>query len=259
MPKQVLRRLALAALTLSAACGSAGSADPAGARTAGLAGRLTVFAAASLTSSFTELGKDFESAHPGTTITFSFGPSSGLAQQILAGAPADVFAAASAKSMSQVSDAGEATGVETFARNVAEIAVSLKSARKVTTLTDLGKPGVKVALCQPEVPCGALAQQVLAAAKLTVRPVTQGLDVKSTLAYVTSDQVDAAIVYVTDVRVAKGKVLGVQVPAALNASTAYQVATVTSSKSAALATAFERYVLSAAGQRVLRAAGFVAP
>jgi molybdate transport system substrate-binding protein len=218
-----------------------------------------VFAAASLTGTFTELGRQFEAAHPGTTVTFSFGASSTLAQEILAGAPADVFASASATNMEQVTDAGDAADPRTFAKNVAEIAVSPASASRVTSLADLARPGVKVALCQPQVPCGALAQSVFAKAGVTVRPVTQGLDVKSTLAYVTGGEADAAIVYATDVRAAGDAVVGVEVPAAQNASTAYPIATLKGSRNAALAAQFEDFVLSAAGQAVLARAGFRAP
>jgi molybdate transport system substrate-binding protein len=222
-------------------------------------GSITVFAAASLTNAFTKLGKAFEAAHPGSTVRFSFGPSSGLAQQIIAAAPADLFASASAKNMKQVTDAGDATGPRTFAKNVAEIAVAPASATRIKTLADLSKGGVKIALCQPQVPCGALASKVLAKAKVTVKPVTQGLDVKSTLAYVTNGQVDAAIVYVTDVLAAGSKVTGVQIPEAFNTSTAYEIAPVKAGTNTTLAQAFEDYVLSDQGQAALAAAGFTKP
>jgi len=234
-------------------------ASASSAPTAALSGSITVFAAASLTKAFTELGKQFQASHPGTTVKFSFGASSALAQQILAGAPADVFASASKKNMKQVTDNGDAVGAKTFALNVAEIAVAPGSAGKVTSLADLGMSGVKVALCQVQVPCGALAQQVLAKAKVTVQPATQGLDVKSTLAYVTSGEVDAAVVYVTDVQAAGAKVKGIEIPKADNASTAYPIAAVKNSKNAALAAAFKALVLSPAGQDALSRAGFRAP
>lgn len=236
----------------SSAVGSPSAASPAG-------GSLTVFAAASLTGAFTDLGKKFEQVHRGTKVTLSFGASSTLAQQIVAGAPADVFASASPKNMTQLTDAGDAGDPKTFATNVAEVAVSPDSKGRIASLGDLAKPGVKVALCQPQVPCGALAQKVLANAKVTVHPVTQGLDVKSTLAYVTGGEADAAIVYATDVQAAGDAVVGVEVPAAQNASTAYPIATVKGSKNAALAASFEDFVLSAAGQAVLTEAGFQAP
>jgi molybdate transport system substrate-binding protein len=255
----VLRRtaaLVLSAGLLAAGCGS-GSSKPTPAAAPTLSGSVTVFAAASLTKAFTELGAAYEAAHPGTKVVFSFGPSSGLAQQVLSGAPADLFASASTKNMTQVTDAGDASDPQVFASNVAEIAAAPGS--KLASLADLAGPGVKVALCQPQVPCGALALTVLGNAKVTVTPVTQGLDVKSTLAYVTSGQVDAAIVYVTDVLAAGAKVKAVEIPAAVNASTAYVIAPVKASRNAGLAASFEQYVLSAAGRAALAKAGFQAP
>ena len=253
---------ASAVTLLASACGSSSSSTASPSATpsaAALSGEITVFAAASLNGAFTTLGKQFEAAHPGTKVTFSFGASSTLAQQILQAAPADVFASASATNMKQVTDGGDAADPKTFANNVAEIAVAPAAAAKVTSLADLAKPGLKLALCQPQVPCGALAQQVLMKAGVTVTPVTQGLDVKSTLAYVTSGAADAAIVYVTDVKAAGATVQGVQIPAAQNASTAYPIATVKGSKNLPVATAFEDLVLSPAGQSVLSEAGFEKP
>lgn len=213
---------------------------------------LTVFAAASLTSTFTSLGAEFEAAHPGTRVRFSFGASSTLAQQILAGAPADVFASASSKNMAQA--AGELEEPTTFATNVAAIAAV--PASSVRSLADLTKPGVKVAVCEPRVPCGVLATQVLEKANLTVSPVTQGLDARSTLGHVTSGAVDAAIVYATDVLAAGDAVRAVRIPSEVNASTAYEIARVKGGKNARLASDFEQYILSEAGQDALAAAGF---
>lgn len=284
-PASVRAVLALALLTVgTAACGgsdtpAASTASPAAtmptaaastpaaaattpapaATTPAPTGTITVFAAASLTGTFTELGKQFQAANPGTTVRFSFGASSTLAQQILAGAPADVFASASAATMAQVTAGGDATGPVTFATNTAEIAVAPASTGKVTSVADLARSGVKVALCQPQVPCGAIAATVFKTAGVTVKPVTLGLDVKATLAYVSSGEADAAVVYVTDVRAAGSKVRGVTIPAAQNASTAYPIVTVKASKNAALAARFQAYVLSADGQRVLSAAGFSGP
>ncbi len=227
--------------------------------TAGPAGTLTVFAAASLTQAFTTLGSRFEAAHPLVRVQFSFGASSTLAQQIIAGAPADVFASASTTNMAQVTAAGAASAPTTFATNVAEIAVPPARGGKVASIADLGTPGVQVALCQPQVPCGALAARVLAKARVAVTPVTEGLDVKSTLAYVTSGQVDAAMVYVTDVTAAGATVRGIEIPARDNASTAYPIAVVKASKNARLATAFSAFVLSPTGQAALHQAGFQRP
>lgn len=254
--------LLLAALALVSACGSSTSSTPASSTppsSTPLHGSITVFAAASLTGSFTRLGKQFEAAHPGTTVTFSFGASSTLAQQINQGAPADVFASAAPVNMQQViSDGGIATSTD-FASNTAELAVAPGKASTITSLADLAKAGVRFATCQPQVPCGAVATKVLANAHLTVQPVTQGLDVKTTLAYVTNGQVDAAIVYVTDVKAAGSSVVGVPIPAAENASTEYPIGVVSASKNLDLARAFDHYVLSGSGRSVLAAAGFSSP
>jgi molybdate transport system substrate-binding protein len=266
LPRLALTRRAAVLLALAAAtagCGGSSATSSAASRpspgSTGVTGTVTVFAAASLTGAFTDLGKQFEAAHPGTHVRFSFGSSSTLAQQIVAGAPADVFASASAKSMEQVRRGGDALAPTTFATNRAEIAVAPASAGRVRSLADLARPGVKVALCQVQVPCGALAATVLAKAGVRVAPVTEGLDVKATLAYVTSGEADAALVYVTDVEAAGGKVRGVEVPAGQNASTAYPIATTTRSRNPTAAAAFSQLVLSPAGRSVLTAAGFSAP
>jgi molybdate transport system substrate-binding protein len=250
-----------------AGCGSGSSGSPGGSPRASspaaaapaLSGSITVFAASSLLGTFTQLGKQFEAAHPGVTVTFSFGASSALATQIVNGAPADVFASASPKNMQQVVTAGDAANPVTFARNVMEIAVPPANPGGVTSVADLAKSSVKVALCQPQVPCGATAAEVFANAKITVKPVTLEPDVKSVLSKVELDEVDAGVVYVTDVMAAGAKVTGVTIPVGLDASTAYPIAALSKSGDPALARAFAAYVSSAAGQGVLAAAGFEKP
>lgn len=226
---------------------------------AALSGTVNVFAAASLKESFTKLGAQFEAAHPGTKVVFNFGPSSGLATQITQGAPADVFASASAKNMGQVVTAGEAASPTDFASNEMEIAVPVKNPAGISALSDLAKPGVKVALCQAAVPCGATAAKVFTNAKLTVTPVTQEVDVKAVLTKVTLGEVDAGVVYVTDVRAAGDKVTGIEIPANFNASTTYPIATLTKAPNNAAARSFTDYVLSADGRGVLTTAGFAKP
>ena len=248
-----------------AGCGSSGgsgSSAPSSASAsaqAKLSGSITVFAAASLQEAFTTIGQQFQAAHPGVKVTFSFGPSSGLAQQITSGAPADVFASASPKNMQQVVTAGDAASPATFASNVMELAVPPANPGHVSSVADLAKKAVKVALCQPQVPCGAVAAEVFGKAKITVKPVTLQPDVKSVLTQVELGNVDAGMVYVTDVKAAGTKVKGVTIPANENASTAYPIATISKSGQLAVARAFEAYVLSPAGQSVLAAAGFQKP
>ena len=256
---------AVASLTLAAACGSDGStsagsgSSPAAPGSGAASGTVTVFAAASLTESFTSLGRQFEAAHPGTTVKFNFGASSSLAENINQGAPADVFASASPKNMQQVVDADGASDSKTFARNVMQIAVPPDNPAGVREVTDLARSNVKVALCQPQVPCGAVAQQVFENVNITVKPVTQGADVKAVLTTVQLGEVDAGMVYRTDVRAAGTKVRGIEIPADQNASTSYPIAALTEAPNPVGAAAFVDYVLSPDGEKVLEQAGFAAP
>ena len=250
---------ALAAVA-AAGCSSSGSGGSSSSPSAGPAGgTITVFAAASLTESFTTLGKQFETAHPGDTVKFSFGPSSGLAEQITSGAPADVFASAAPANMDQVVKAGDASNPQDFAKNTAEVATPPNNPGNVSSVNDLAKKSVKVALCQPQVPCGVVATDVFKNAGITVKPVTLQPDVKSVLTQVETGNVDAGMVYVTDVKAAGSKVKGVPIPASDNASTTYPIATIKGSKHTSEAQAFMNYVLSSAGQQVLAAAGFEKP
>lgn len=257
----------LAAALMTSACGPSG-ASRAGVSTTGSSstasapvpsGTITVFAAASLKEAFATLGTRFEAAHPGTTVVFDFGPSSGLATSIVNGAPADVFASASQKNMDQVTAAGLASDPTPFASNVMQIAVPAGNPAKIHSLDDLARAGVKVALCQPQVPCGTVAATVFSNARITVKPVSQEVDVKSVLTKVTLDEVDAGVVYVTDVRTAGDRVRGMVIPADVNASTTYPIVTLTKAPNAAAAAAFTAYVLSADGQTVLAADGFAKP
>ncbi len=255
----VATSLAVAGL---AACGSSSGGSPSAggsSSSGGVSGTITVLAASSLTEAFTTLGKQFEAAHPGTTVTFSFAASSALAEQVTQGAPADVFASASPKNMDQVTSAGDASSPTNFVKNVMEIATPPDNPAHIDAVADLARSGVKVALCQAQVPCGATAAKVFTNAGVRVTPVTEEPDVKSVLAKVTTGEVDAGVVYVTDVRSAGTKVMGVQIPAAVNASTEYPIAALTHAPNASGARAFVAYVLSSAGQRVLTEDGFQAP
>jgi molybdate transport system substrate-binding protein len=234
MPRPLLSAVTalVAATALLAGCGASagdGAATSAGSASASdtaptLAGEITVFAAASLTDSFTTLSKQFEAAHPDATVTVSFGPSSGLVTQIVEGAPADVFASASTKNMDTVVAGHAADSPAVFATNVMEIAVPPSNPATVTALADLAKA-----------------------------------DVKATLTKVALGEVDAGVVYVTDVLAAGDKVTGIEIPADVDAATSYPIATLTASKHPDLAKAFVDYVLSADGATVLTAAGFQQP
>ncbi len=254
MKRAVLAAAAVA--VLAAGCSSSGTGGGTS-NSAGLHGSITVFAASSLTEAFDTIKKQFVAAHPGTSVTITYGASSDLSTQLAEGAPADVFASASEKNMTSLG--GTAVHPADFVSNTAEIAVPPSNPAHISSVQDLAKPGVKVALCDPAVPCGVVAAQVFKNAKITVRATATEANVAATLAAVTSDEVDAGVVYVTDVRDAGSKAKGVVIPAGLNAKTTYPIATIKGSKNAALAQAFIDYVRSAAGQQVLTADGFARP
>lgn len=249
---------ALAGCAQSAPASS--SSAPAGSSTpsASLSGSITVDAAASLNEVFPALAKSFQSEHPGTTITFNFGGSSTLAASIVSGAPVDVFAAASAKTMKTVQDASlTAADPVTIARNTLEIAVPPGNPGKVTGLKDFADPAKTIVVCDEQVPCGAAATQVFALAKITPKPDSYEPDVTSVLTKVSGDDADAGLVYVTDVKAAGSKVEGIPFDEADQAITAYPIAALKDSKNAALADAWVAYVQE--HESDLQAAGFLAP
>jgi molybdate transport system substrate-binding protein len=263
------RFMRIAAVVFSAAVatsvGACGTSTPAGtptgaATSTGVTGDITVLAASSLTESFTQIGKDFEAANPGAKVTFSFGASSTLANQINQGAAADVFAAASPATMKTVTDAGNGAGTPVvFVRNQLVIAVPKGNAKGITGLNDLTKPGVKVALCAEQVPCGAAAKTALAAAKVSLTPVTFEQDVKAALSKVRLGEVDAALVYRTDAKSAASDVDGIEFPESAGAINDYPIVALKDAKNQAGAAAFVAYVRSEKGVAVLSAAGFQSP
>jgi molybdate transport system substrate-binding protein len=220
---------------------------------------ITVAAAASLTEAFTEIGKEFEATKPGTTVIFSFGSSATLATQIAEGAPVDVFAAANPATMETVTDVGAAEPPTNFVSNVLQIAVPKGNPGRITGLKDFADKSKKIAICAPQVPCGTAAAKVFAAAKIRPAPDTLEQDVKATLQKVSSNEVDAALVYRTDVIAARDAVEGLEFSQAQQAVNVYPIAVLKGSMSAAAAQQFVDYVLSADGQAVLRKAGFGKP
>ena len=263
-PAAALAAIAMAAAALagcsSSSSGSASSTGSASASSQALSGTITVFAAASLQKTFTALASTFEKEHPGTTVKFSFGGSDTLAAQITQGAPADVFASANQSTMQTVEKAGDTTGTPTvFVKNTLEIAVAPGNPKNIKTLADLTKSGTKVALCAKTVPCGSAAVKVLAAAKVSLTPVTYETEVTSALTKVELGEVDAALVYHSDVVGADGKVDGVVFSTASTAVNSYPIDVLKGASNAALAQAFETFILSSASEQVLLKAGFQAP
>ena len=245
----------------ASSAGGASSASGASSSASGaVSGRLTVYAAASLRKTFTEIGRRFEQAHPGTTVTFSFAGSSDLVAQLQQGAPADVFASADTRNMAKATDDSLTAGEPVdFARNTLEIAVPPGNPGKVGSLEDLARPGLKVVVCAPAVPCGAAAAKVESAARVDLKPVSEEQSVTDVLGKVSSGEADAGLVYVTDVRGAGGSVQGIPFAEASAAVNTYPIATLKGSRNPALAAAFVQAVTGEPGQSVLAAAGFGKP
>lgn len=260
---QIVRTIGAAAAAVAATVGLAGCGSDAATSAPGtdrLSGTVTVFAAASLTETFTKLGHDFEAAHPGVKVVYSFGGSSALAEQIRQGAPADVFASAAPANMQQVVDAGEVTATpDTFVSNRLEIAVPKGNPGKIAGLADFGRPEPRIALCAMQVPCGAAAEKVFRIAGITPQPDTREQDVKAVLTKVTLDEVDAALVYRTDVRAAGDKVQGIDFPESAKVINTYPIAPLAEAPNAAAAAAFVDYVHSDPAKKVFAAAGFDTP
>lgn len=219
---------------------------------------ITVLAAASLREPLTLIGETFEETHPGVDVRFSFAGSSELAQQIVAGSPADVFASASTATMETVTDAGYARDPQVFATNALTIAVPAASgASTVTDVADLARADVDVALCQVAVPCGAAAARMLEQAGLAVEPVTLEADVRAVLTKVRLGEVDAGVVYVTDVLAAGDAVVGVEVPDDLQVPVEYPI--VALADASAPSSELVDLVLGPVGSRILADAGFGPP
>jgi molybdate transport system substrate-binding protein len=237
-----------------------GTASSAGSASAASLGTVTVLAAASLTEAFTTLGEQLEKDHPGTTVKFSFAASSELATQITSGAPADVFASASPSTMDQVVQAGAAAGDPVvFVRNRLQIAVPAGNPADVAGLADFATTDLKVALCAPEVPCGDAADRAFDAAGVTPAPDTLEPDVKAVLSKVSLGEVDAALVYRTDVIAAGDQVEGIDFPEAGDAVNDCPIVVLADAPNPEGATAFVDLVESPKGAAVLQKAGFEQP
>jgi molybdate transport system substrate-binding protein len=249
-PAAVLAAVAL----LLAGCGGDDSGGGSGAATPG---DVKVFAAASLTAAFTEIGEQYTVANGGTKVTFNFAGSQALATQIQQGAPADVFAAADLTNMDKVKDL---TGTpRNFASNRLQIVVEKGNPRNIQRLDDLASSGLKVVLAAPEVPAGRYAAEILGKAGVTVQPVSQEDNVKAVVTKVSLGEADAGIVYVTDVTAGGDKVEGVEIPEDQNVLAAYPIATVKGGSARDQAQAFVDLVLSAEAQPVLEEHGFLPP
>lgn len=244
------------ALTATMSVGS-GVSTAAPARPQGI---IVVSAAASLTDVLPVIAAGFEKRYPGTSVRFNFGGSPQLVEQVNAGAPVDVLATASESSMAKAVAASSVSRPLLFAKNSMAIAMPPGNRARVTSLRSLQDPAVKTAACAPAVPCGVAAAALFTLNRVTVKPVTLELDVRSVLGKVMADEVDAGIVYVTDVRAAGRKVSSIAIPASQNVTTTYPIAIVTSAPNPVGAAAFVSYVrYTTSAQGILRAYGFAKP
>lgn len=241
--------VATAALLLSA-CGGTGN---------GTGNEILVSAASSLTEAFTEMETAFESANPGFDVVLNIGGSSALREQILAGAPADVFASANTSNMDLVVSAGDVGGEPLiFARNRLEIAVPIGNPGSVTALADFARDELLIGLCAESVPCGEYGQRALHNADVAASVDTEEPNVRALLTKIEVGELDAGIVYETDVASTDG-VDGVEIPYGDNVHADYPIAVLAETPNADGAAAFVAFVLSPEGRAILADHGFVLP
>lgn len=226
----------------------------------GATGEITVFAAASLRSTFEELGAQLEEANPGTTVNFNFAGSSDLVAQLTQGAPGDVFASADENNMTKAVDAGLVAGDPVdFATNTLTIVTPPGNPKSIASFADLAAPDTTVVVCAPQVPCGAATERIEETTGVTLTPVSEESAVTDVLGKITSGQADAGLVYVTDAKGAGDAVTEVPFPESSSAVNTYPIAVLGASESAAAAQEFVDLVTGADGQAVLTEAGFASP
>ncbi|MGO3326181.1 molybdate ABC transporter substrate-binding protein [Gordonia sp. (in: high G+C Gram-positive bacteria)] len=240
--------MAVVALVLTA-CGGSNDDDS--------SGEITIFAAASLQGSFDDLAKAFTDAEPDYRVApIVYDGSQALAKQIVEGADVDVIAFANESSLEPVTEAGLSGKGDIFATNTLQIAVAPGNPKNIKTLADLAKPDTTTVLCAPEVPCGSASQKLLKTAGANVDPVSQETNVTSVVTRVANGEADAGLVYATDVAASDGKLEGVTPPNAEDAVNRYPIAVPDDAPSPEAGKAFRDFVLSEAGQKILRQYGF---
>ncbi|MGA7227634.1 MAG: molybdate ABC transporter substrate-binding protein [Acidimicrobiia bacterium] len=218
---------------------------------------LLVSAAASLTDAFADIASAFQKASPGVEVTLNLGGSPALREQIIAGAPADVFASANASNMDQLEQAGALAGRSSvFARNYLEIAVPTGNPGDVQSLQAFADPDLLIGLCAPEVPCGEFADQILAKAGVVASVDTYEPDVRALLTKIEEGELDAGIVYRTDVASTRDTIEAVEIPVELNVVAGYHIAVLADAPHPDIAERFVAFVLSAPGREILSRYGF---
>jgi molybdate transport system substrate-binding protein len=251
----------LATLVLMVGCSADSSTTNTGGQPADSSAELTVFAASSLTAAFTQMGIDFEAANLGTTVTFNFGPSDGLAGQIQSEGTADVFASASGTWMDAVAKDPGVTGRADFVKNRLVIITPPDNPVGIGSIEDLANPGVQLVLAADGVPVGDYAREALDNAGIQktalANVVSNEEDNASVVAKITAGEADAAIVYESDVSEAAGNDVGtVEIPANVNVIATYPIAVVTGAPDPDGGSAFVTYVVGSEGQATLERYGF---
>lgn len=273
---ELLRRLLLTLLiVVLAACSPVAAPGAAAPAPGAAAPQLTIFAAASLTEAFATLAADFSATTP-ATVVFNFAGSQQLAQQLLSGAPADLFASANQKQMAVAVTGGsiDAATVQPFAGNRLVLVTPADNPAGLQTVSDLATPGLKLVLADAAVPVGQYALDMLANASaapeftptfddaVLANVVSYEDNVRAVLTKVMLGEADAGIVYTSDVvGAARDQVQMIDIPDALNIAAVYVIAPVANSSQPELAQAFVDFVRSDAGQSILESYGFqrVAP
>ncbi len=276
----MLPALALVLAIAMAACGSSSNDSKPAAATAApttaaatnppATGKITVFAAASLTDAFNEMGKAFQQKNPQAEVSFNFAGSPTLRTQLEQGARAEIYASADAANMNTAQQNGVVVdGGKIFARNSLTVITPAGGTQKVTSLADLGKPGIKLVLANPQVPAGNYAHQMLGLMekdaaygagwpdKVLKNLVSEESDVKQVVAKVQLGEADAGIVYGTDVTPAlAAKLKTIAVPTQFNVVAEYPISIVKGAANATAGRAFIDFVLSPEGQAILKKYGF---
>jgi molybdate transport system substrate-binding protein len=223
-------------------------------------GELLISAAASLTDAFAEVESAFEEENPDVDVVLNLGSSSALREQILEGAPADVFASANTSNMDQIAEAGELSGeAEIFVTNSLVIAVPSGNPAGVYGLEDFAREELLIGLCAEDVPCGDFGRQALENAGVTPSIDTNEPDVRALLTKIEAGELDAGITYVTDVLFSSGRVEGIEIPEEANVVAEYPIATLTGASNLDAAAAWVEFVLSEEGQAILTSYGFTTP
>lgn len=219
-----------------------------------------VSAAASLSDAFGAIEVAFEADHPDVEVALNFGGSATLREQILAGAPADVFASANPETMQALVDAGETSDEpRVFATNQLQIAVPYGNPALVTGLDDFARSELLVGVCATSVPCGGFAAEAFMQAGIVPSIDTREPDVRALLTKIEAGELDAGVVYLTDVVGANGRVEGIAIPTSSNVVARYPIAVLRGGSNPTDAALFADFVLSPEGQAILSRYGFGTP